>query len=349
MAKKKSKPVKIIISVILVAAVAVGAYLGYGFISKDINGTKEKTEMLSVNIKNNATEYDVAQLLYTNGIIESDAIWSGWMNKHYPDFEFVAGEYEISPSMSYEEIAGALSNPVVTHREVKVTIPEGYNVFSIAATLEGSGVCSADEFLNVCKSKDGYDYSFISEIPEDSKIAYPLEGFLFPATYDFEENMEPEEVADEMLRAFADRISDSWREYCEKNDMSLYELVTLASVVEKETLGEGVAEKISSVFLNRLEIGQKLQSDVTIDYGNKLRENGFGDDVVSSYNTYKCESLPSGPICCPGVANIDAVVNHSDTDYYYFFSYNNGADFYFTDDYKDFQKQWAKLGKTNTN
>ena len=131
--------------------------------------------------------------------------------------------------------------------------------------------------------------------------------------------------------------------------MTLYELVTLASVVEKETLGQGVAENIASVFINRLNKPQKLQSDVTIDYGNLLREAGFDDAVVTSYNTYKCSALPSGPICNPGVANIDAVVNHNDTDSMYFFSYNNGADFYFTDSYEDFSAQWAKLGSTNTN
>ena len=271
------------------------------------------------------------------------------MDRHYPDYEYCAGEFLLTNDMSYEEIAQKLQNPDVSHKSVSVCIPEGYNVFDIATALEENGICSGNDFLEACRSKDDYDYSFISEIPESDTIAYELEGFLFPATYDFEENMDAREVVDEMLAAFADRITDSWRSYCSENDITLYELVTLASVVEKETLGEGVAQNIASVFINRLNSSHKLQSDVTIDYGNALRANGFDDNVVTSYNTYKCSALPSGPICNPGVANIDAVVNHTDTDYFYFFSYNNGADFYFTDDYSDFSKNWEKLKDTNTN
>lgn len=146
-----------------------------------------------------------------------------------------------------------------------------------------------------------------------------LKAFWFPATYDLPENSNAKDVVATMLETFDGKISDEWTDYCEKNGMTLYELVTLASVVEKETLGDGVAQNIASVFINRLNIGQQLQSDVTIFYGNKLRENGFGTSVVESYNTYKCPALPSGPICNPGVENINAVVNHNDTGYYYFF------------------------------
>ena len=92
-----------------------------------------------------------------------------------------------------------------------------------------------------------------------------------------------------------------------------------------------------TVFINRLNIGQQLQSDVTIFYGNKLRENGFGTSVVESYNTYKCPALPSGPICNPGVENINAVVNHNDTGYYYFFSDLENK-FHFAKVYKEFEK-----------
>lgn len=349
MAKKKNNAAKIVIAVLIIILVGVGAYFGYTFVSNDINGNEEYKTEYNLYISDGDTQYDVSQRLYSNGIVVNDSLWSNWMDRHYPDYEYCAGEFLLTNDMSYEEIAQKLQNPDVSHKSVSVCIPEGYNVFDIATALEENGICSGKDFLEACRSKDNYDYSFISEIPESDTIAYELEGFLFPATYDFEENMDAGEVVDEMLAAFADRINDSWRSYCSENDMTLYELVTIASVVEKETLGEGVAQNIASVFINRLNSSQKLQSDVTIDYGNALRANGFDDSVVTSYNTYKCSALPSGPICNPGVANIDAVVNHTDTDYFYFFSYNNGADFYFTDNYSDFSKNWEKLKDTNTN
>ena len=348
MAKNKNNAAKIVIAVLIVVLAGIGAYFGYTFVSNDINGNEEYKTEYNLYISDGDTQYDVSQRLYSNGIVANDSLWSNWMDRHYPDYEYCAGEFLLTNDMSYEEIAQKLQNPDVSHKSVSVCIPEGYNVFDIATALEENGICSGKDFLEACRSKDDYDYSFISEIPESDTIAYELEGFLFPATYDFEENMDAGEIVDEMLAAFADRITDSWRSYCSENDITLYELVTLASVVEKETLGEGVAQNIASVFINRLNSSHKLQSDVTIDYGNALRANGFDDNVVTSYNTYKCSALPSGPICNPGVANIDAVVNHTDTDYFYFFSYNNGADFYFTDDYSDFSENWERLKDTNT-
>lgn len=349
MAKNKSnKSYTAVIVLLVIILIALGGFFGYKYVSNDINGDRNRTTENTVNIHDAASRYDVSQKLLSAQIINSDTVWDYWMNKNYPDFKFTGGEYYLNASMSYEDIVKALETPDISHKLISVCIPEGYNIFNIATAMEENGICPGKDFLDACRSKDGYDYSFISDIPESDTIAFALEGFLFPATYDLAENTPAGEVVDEMLRAFADRVTDSWRNYCSENNMTLYELVTLASVVEKETLGEGVAENIASVFINRLNKGNQLQSDVTIDYGNALRANGFADNVVTSYNTYKCPALPSGPICNPGVANINAVVNHSDTDYYYFFSYNNGADFYFTDSYEDFSAKWEQFKDTNT-
>lgn len=350
---KKNKGLTVIIALVAVIAICAAGFFGYNYIGKEINGKRNigSGNDVYVYINDGSEQYDVGVLLYNCFIIGNETIWTSWMDKHYPDMEFTGGEYMLNSHMSYEEIAAKLgAAPDVSHKSVSVCIPEGYNVFKIAEELQNNGVCGADEFLEECKSAEPYlnKYDFLSGIPSKN-VAYQLEGFLFPATYDFVENEEPSAVVDEMLRAFEVRIADEWTDYCTKNNMSLYELITLASVVEKETLGDGVAENIASVFINRLNKSSKLQSDVTIDYGNALRAAGFNDDVVTSYNTYKCDALPSGPICNPGVDNINAVVNHNDTGYFYFFSYNNGADFYFTDNYDDFQKEWARLGSTNTN
>ncbi|MGN1203284.1 MAG: endolytic transglycosylase MltG [Eubacterium sp.] len=347
--KKTNKGLTAVIAVLVIVLIAVTGYFGYTYIGNDINGNEQYKTEYNLYIADGASQYDVSQKLYQNGIVISDSLWSGWMDRHYPSFEYIAGEYLLTNDMSYEDIAKKLETPDISHKSVSVCIPEGYNIFDIATAMEENGICSGKDFLEACKSKEGYDYSFINDIPESDTIAYELEGFLFPATYNLAENTSAKEVVNQMLGAFADRITDSWKAYCTENNMTLFELVTLASVVEKETLGEGVAENIASVFINRIDSNQQLQSDVTVDYGNALRANGFDDNIVTSYNTYKCPALPSGPICNPGVANIDAVVNHSDTNYYYFFSYNNGSDFYFTESYADFSAKWEQLKDTNTN
>lgn len=352
MSRKRNKGIIVVLVIVLVLVVAgFAGYYAYGKISDDINGNNQDGTQYTLIIESSDFQYDVSQKLYSNGIVINDTLWSSWMDRHYPDFVYINGEYLLSADMSYEEIAQKLQSPDVSHTTIKVVIPEGYNVFDIAETLESNNICSSDAFLEACKSKEEYEssFAFLKDFPESDTVAYQLEGFLFPATYDLGENSEADEVVSEMLEAFSVRIDSSWTDYCEKNNITLYELVTLASVVEKETLGQGVAQDIASVFVNRLNSSTQLQSDVTIDYGNALRANGFDDTVVSSYNTYKCSALPSGPICNPGINNIDAVVNHNDTDYMFFFSYNNGADFYFTKSYEDFSSQWEKLKDTNTN
>ncbi len=351
MSKKSNKGIIALLIVILLAVLFVGGYYVYGKINADIKGNPDDKTEYTLIIEKSDFQYDVSQKLYNNGIVINDSVWSSWMDKHYPDFKYINGEYLLTAGMSYEEIAEKLQNPDVSHTTIKVVIPEGYNVFDIAKTLENNNICSSVSFLEACKTKDPYEdsFTFLKDFPESNTVAYELEGFLFPATYDFGENSDAADVVKEMLGAFSSRLDSSWTDYCSKNNMTLYELVTLASVVEKETLGQGVAQDIASVFVNRLNSSTQLQSDVTIDYGNALREAGFSDEIVTSYNTYKCSALPSGPICNPGISNIDAVVNHNDTGYMFFFSYNNGSDFYFTDSYNDFSSQWEKLKDTNTN
>lgn len=336
MAKKKNG-FKVIIVILVLILAAVFAFLVYSYAQKDINGSNDEGKDYTLNIEASDFQYEIAQDLMNNDIIISDTLWTYWMDKHYPDFVFLNGEYNLNSNMSYEEIAQKLQNPDVSHKTVSVCIPEGYNVFDIAEIMEENGICDSKDFLNACKSKSDYDYSFLESIPDNDLIAYQLEGFLFPATYDLGENTSAKDVVDTMLDAFESRISDKWTAFCDENYITMFELITLSSVVEKETLGNGVAENIASVFFNRLDIGQQLQSDVTIFYGNKLRENGFSGEVVASYNTYKCAALPSGPICNPGTENINAVINHADTDYFFFFS-DLENEFHFAKDYNEFEK-----------
>ncbi len=336
MAKGKSKLSIVIIVLLVIVLLGIGGFVGYTYVQKDISGNRGTKTEYTLVIEKEDFAYQIGEKLKSNGIIKNDTVWSWWMDKNYPKFNYINGEYNMTSSMSYEQIAKKLENPDISHKSVSVCIPEGYTVFDIADTLEKNNICKSDDFLNACKNKSDYDYDFLNDAYMTENVAYQLEGFLFPATYDLAENSNAKDVVATMLETFDGKITDEWTSYCEKNDMTLYELVTLASVVEKETLGDGVAEDIASVFINRLNKGQMLQSDVTIFYGNKLREHGFSDDVVSSYNTYKCSALPSGPICNPGVENINAVINHNDTDYYYFFSDLKNK-FHFAKDYNEFE------------
>ncbi len=344
MTKKKKSSFGLLLVITIILAVA-GCGVGYvaGIAKNDIEGRKQESTAYTLNITKSDFEYEIGQKLYNNKIVVSDILWTNWMSKHYPDFKYINGEYNLTADMTYEEIAEKLQHPDVSHEGVKVAIPEGYNVMQIAKTLEENGVCKAKDFLEVCKSKDGFDYEFLATVPDNPLIAYQLEGFLFPATYDLAKNSDPKEVAAEMLEAFGSRITDEMTAYCEKNDITLFELITLASVVQEEALGQSSAKNIASVFVNRLDKGAKLQSDVTYYYARDLRDDyGFSQAVYDAYYTYRCKGLPAGPITNSGADIVDAVVNHPDTGYLYFFSDLN-QEFHFAETYEEFMALQKKF------
>lgn len=333
---KKNSAVIVVLFIILFAILGGIAFLIYSAVNNDINGVKQDTTEYTLVVEKQDFEYEIGKKLKAAGIVINDSLWSNWMISHYPDFEYINGEFKLTADMSYEEIAEKLKNPDLSHKTVKVAIPEGYNVFEIAKTLEENGVCSKGDFLDACKSEKGYDYDFLSSIPDDKNIAYRLEGFLFPATYDLPQNSEPKDVVNEMLKAFDARYTDKMDDFCKKHDMTLYELLTLASVVQEEALTNESAANIASVFMNRLDKGTKLQSDVTYFYAKTLRDDyGFSQDTYDAYYTYRCEGLPAGPISNSGEDIINATVNYPKTDYLYFFS-DLKQEFHFAKTYEEF-------------
>ena len=150
-------------------------------------------------------------------------------------------------------------------------------------------------------------------------------------------NTDAKVVVDKMLAAFDDRLSDDMLTYCENNDMTLYEFITLCSVVQEEALTKSSAENIASVLINRLESGTRLQCDVTYYYAKKLLDYGFSKETYDSYYTYRCPALPSGPITNSGMDIVNAVINHPDTDYMFFFSDLNG-EFHFAETGEEFER-----------
>ena len=322
-----NKKMKAIIALIVVLVIAVGVfgYASYNKINDDINGKNQPDIEKTLVIEGNDYQYEVSQWLAMNGIVEYASVWSSWMDKHYPDYVFINGEYNMRADMSYEEIVKKLDNPDISHKIVKVCIPEGTNVMEISKILEQNGICKADDFLDECRDTkkyvEEYGYDFLSSVPETDIIGFKLEGFLFPATYDIGLNTDAEEVVCMMLDAFEVRITDDMTAFCDKHNMTLFELITLASIVQEEAFGVNSAKNIASVFMNRLERGIKLQSDVTYFYARDLRDKyGFSQEVYDAYYTYRCDGLPAGPLTNSGADIIDATVNYPKTDYLFFFS-----------------------------
>lgn len=317
--KAKTSLIAFVVAAIVIAS-CIGFY-AYTKINDDINGKNQSDSKYTLEITKNDFQYEVSEKLAQNGMVISAAAWSNWMDKHYPKFEYSNGEYYMTADMSYEEIVNKLNNPDISHKTVKVCVPEGTNAMQISKLMEENGICSADDFLSACKKAGDYDYAFLASVPDSDLIGYQLEGFLFPATYDVGLNTPAKQVVSMMLDAFGEHLTADMTRFCEENNMTLYQLLTLASVVQEEAFGVSSAKNIASVFINRLNKGVKLQSDVTYFYARDLRDDyGFSQQVYDAYYTYRCDALPVGPISNSGDDIIDATVNAPTTDYMYFFS-----------------------------
>jgi UPF0755 protein len=232
-------------------------------------------------------------------------------------------QFSSSPLSNENTISSAATAPESqnvqsdeTPKTVTVTIPEGFTLSQIAARLEANSVCSSEEFINAAQTYDFSYYPLVAKIEDNPNRCYKLEGYLYPDTYEFYIGMKPEDAVGKFLRNAERRIGDKYS----YDGFSTDELITLASIIEREADDPDNMRKVSSVFHNRLKIGMILQADSTRDYCNIYLVPQFGDKYNQYYNTYReqCTGLPAGPISNPGADALYAAAHPADTDYLYF-------------------------------
>ncbi len=241
------------------------------------------------------------------------------------------GEYELRRNMSVGEIVDALALGL-TRRTGLVTIPEGWRAEEIAQYLEASGVVSADDFIDVIAGRAGPD------APPLPSGASSFEGYLFPESYEFGRDVPANAVLRRFLAEFDRRVGEQIRSAAAERGLSLHELVTLASIVEREASQPEERGEIAAVFENRMDLEMLLQADPTIQYGlvpfgtlspNTTywkRELSIQDlQVNSPYNSYRTAGLPPGPISNPGLAAIEAVANAPSRPWLYFVARSDGS------------------------
>ena len=203
----------------------------------------------------------------------------------------------------------------------KVTVPEGYTLLKTAWLLEENGVCSTDDFLNAVSNYDTSKYSILSSIHDRDKICFLLEGYLFPATYTFEKNSDPTEVIDKMVATEEKKFTDEMKQRATELGYSVHDILTIASIIEKEAFTDEQRTLVSSTIHNRLKKGMRLEYDVTVKYCTGVIELQYPDKIdyyKYYYNGNRCDGLIAGPICNPGTASINAALYPADTDYLYF-------------------------------
>jgi UPF0755 protein len=224
-----------------------------------------------------------------------------------------AGEYELSGRMSPRQILDTLKGGRV--RLYHVTVPEGYQLRQIAETIETAGFGTAKDFHRLATDP---------QVVQDVGIeADTLEGYLFPDTYHFPRGFDQRSIIAAMVRHFKTVITDEWQARAREIGLTLHEVVTLASIIEKETGDPAERPLISSVFHNRLHKGMRLETDPTVIYGiQDFNGNLTRKDLrtPTPYNTYIIKGLPPGPIASPGRAALEAALYPAETDYLFFVS-----------------------------
>lgn len=295
----------------------------------EVDGEKKTVSVADVDV--------VADILKEKGLIEYPWVFKLFCAVTNSETKIRAGVYELDTSMDYQALVRNMSNRSATRITVKVTIPEGYELDQTFALLEAEGVCTAEELYDMSANWD-YKFSFLQGV---LPLGDPnrLEGYLFPDTYEFYYGDDPKTVINKMLLAFDARFNEALRETVKEKGMTMHEIVTIASMIERETDGTDQAT-ISSVIYNRLEAGMRLQIDATVQYALDERKPSLSYDdleVDSPYNTYKVNGLPAGPIANPGMASIMAAINPEDTSYLYYKVGEDGKTHVFFKTYEGFE------------
>jgi len=256
-------------------------------------------------------------------------------NKYFFDFfvlirgkakKLQAGEYELSPSMNIPEIAKKIISGEVI--KTKITIIEGWTFLEIGEYLETRGIISrAKHFYGLNSPMAQKDFSEEFDFLKDKPKDLLLEGYLFPDTYYLNAGVSIEEIIRTMLNNFDKKITPELREEIQQQGKTIFEIVTMASLIEKEVREKEEKEIVSGILWKRLENKIPLQVDATITYitGKKTTKISKEETQIDSpYNTYKYLGLPPGPICNPGIDSIEAAIYPKSSEYWYYLSTPEG-------------------------
>jgi UPF0755 protein len=279
-------------------------------------GTSDRPR--SVSVPSGQTFDDTLRQLEQAGIVRSPRRFEILARLKGLDTQIQAGEYWLSPDTTPENLLKQLVTGKV--RMHALTLPEGYTIGQYAAMVEEKGLASAEAFLAVAA-----DPAVAAEygIPGDT-----LEGYLFPDTYHFPKGLPPRHLVDHMVARFWKVFKPEWEDRVRSLNMTLHQIVTLASIIEKETGAPAERKLISSVFHNRLKRNMRLQSDPTVIYGLKNFDGNLTRkdlETPTPYNTYTTGGLPPGPIANPGAGALEAALYPAKTNHLYFVSRNDGT------------------------
>ncbi|HEM6013832.1 TPA: endolytic transglycosylase MltG [Streptococcus suis] len=360
--------VSVIMSIVVVAVLATGV-TGYMWVKSSLEPVNVKaTEAIQVEIPEGSSTLEIGKILVDNKLIKNATIFNYYSKiKSYNNFQ--SGFYNLKQNMSVDDIAKALqeSGTPTAQKEAagKILIVEGYTLTQIAQAITDNTKTedkndktpfTTEQFMATVTNQDfinrmvaTYPKLFASLPAADSGVIYQLEGYLFPAVYEYSDETTIEELVEQMIAAMDNRLQPYYETITAKN-LTVNEVLTLASLVEKEGSTDEDRRNIASVFFNRLNAAMPLQSNIAILYaqGKLGQETTLAEDaaidtsIESPYNIYWTPGLMPGPVDSPSLSAIEAVINANTTDYLYFVADVTTGSVYFTNNIDEHNQNVAK-------
>ena len=335
-----SSAMKAVIYIVCVLVISGCLSLITVFVANDVFAFVKSGDECTVTIAEDASLGDIAKTLHKNDIIKYPSIFKLYCNlRHKTADDYRSGEFTLAPSMGYDQLIAEFLPESNVRKELTVTIIEGMYVDEIIDLFLENGIGEREKFVDVIQNYD-FDYWFVDDLDvmlsknPNSGRKYRLEGYLFPDTYNFYSNASEVDVIDKLLDNFDKKFDQNKRMQAEAMGYTADQIITIASMVQKEAKFVSDYPNVASVFFNRINDGMRLQSNATVQYTMPKEEVELKltyaqiEKYDTPYNTYLHDGLPVGPICNPSLNAFNWALNPADTNYYYFVSDSEGYNLY---------------------
>lgn len=346
--KRKTSILPIIFTVILAIAIAALSFFYYMTTPVDKNNNND----VRIEVKENYGSAKIAQELKSKGLIKNETVFKIYTRIN-SNSGFYIGNFNLKPSMSLAQIIKELTSKDNARTGKTFSVIEGDSILKISKNLESTKL-SSEEFLEKVNDAD-FIKKLQAQFPElitdevySKNIKYALEGYLYPAVYNIDDNETVESLITKMVQAANDKIvplykntNKNWNINGKKTQISIHKYITMASILEKESTKTDENKLIASVFLNRLAKGMKLQTDPSANYAaDKLTGAPTQKELTedSPYNTYTTVGLPPGPIASTSAISFEALNNAEKTDYLYFLHATKDGKGYFSKTYAEHEE-----------
>lgn len=313
--------------------------------------------VIEVTLPNDADTKTAVKVLDEAGLIKNSLFCNIFLSiMGESDEGYLPGVYYFTDDLGVEKMIDRFKTSSTRGAMISITIPEGYTIDQIFERLEKNNVCTSEALYKTIDSIDfSEEYSFIAKLDDKEKRYHTIEGYMFPATYEFEQGADPATVIRKFLNTFSNRWTEEYAARAAELGMTTDDIITLASVIEKEGANHEQFTLISSVLHNRLNrsgLYPTLDCDSTKDYvtntvSQRITATSKLNAYILAYNTYECPGLPVGAICNPGTAAIEAALN-PEASQYYFFAHDKNKKIYMASTLKEHNSNLRAINKINT-